>query len=316
MGSTASLTGNSTAVRATTRAVVTVGVFDGVHLAHQQLVRATVRLAHRLHGHAVVITFDPDPQRVLNPARAQPALMPLSVRVEHLRQLGADRVWVIPFTRGFASMTAAQFVRRILIGRLRAAALVVGERFVFGKNRQGDMDVLRALGPRGGMRIVAVREIRHGGAPISSSRIRRLINRGQLARARRLLGRSPALYGMVVRGSGRGRSLGFPTANIRLTAQVLPPRGVYAVILRWRGARQGWRGVMNLGVRPTFGPGPLVCEVHLPGFSGALQRNTVTVSLLARLRAERRFPSPQALRRHIQRDLVRARSLFARFASP
>ena len=292
-------------------AVVTIGVFDGVHHAHQRLIRSAVRLARRLRGQSIVITFDPDPHAVLDPAHAPPALMPLEERLWHLRRLSADIIWVIPFTRRFARMSAARFVRRILLHRLRAVALIVGERFVFGKGRHGDMETLQTLGPAGGMRIVPVRDITVGGEPVSSSRIRRLIARGRLAQARRLLGRSPALYGIVVRGAGRGRRLGFPTANIQLDAHATPPTGVYAVLLQRADHARSWRGVMNFGKRPTFGPGPLVCEVHLPGFSGTLRGRRVAVSLLARLRGERRFSSPEALIRQIRRDLSRARRLQA-----
>ena len=288
------------------RAVVTVGVFDGVHRAHQRVIRATIRLAHRLKGTSVVITFDPDPQQVLSPHAAPPALMPLDARLEALKALGVDRIWVIPFTARFASMSAEQFIRQILLRRLRAAALVVGEAFTFGQHRQGNMAILRVLGPPSGMRVVCVPQVRREGAPVSSSRIRRLIGRGHLAQARRLLGRPPALYGVVVRGAGRGRRLDVPTANIRLTPQIVPPRGVYAVTVRLPGRRRRWRGIMNFGVRPTFGSGPLVCEVHLLNFSGDLLGRRVSLGLVARLRAERRFPTPEALRHQIDRDLARA----------
>ena len=181
-----------------------------------------------------------------------------------------------------------------------------------------------------GMRVTPIRHVERGGAPISSSRIRRLVRVGQLARAAALLGRPPALYGHVVRGAGRGRRLGFPTANLQLMPHVLPPQGVYAVTLRARdrgslaalarlakhgrsathvrqpGSSTEIAGVMNLGTRPTFGPGPMVCEVHLPGFSGTLLGAPVAVSLLARLRDERCFPTWQALRRQIDHDILRA----------
>jgi len=312
MGSRGVVTGLRAFREAPRRAVVTVGVFDGVHAAHRQLIRTTVQLARRLHGTSVVVTFDPDPQAVLNPARTQPALMPLRVRVASLRALGAQRVWVIPFTRRFARMSAEQFIRRLLVGRLRAEALVVGEAFAFGRNRRGDLAALRALGPRLGMRVVCVRAITRGGAPVSSSRIRRLIAGGQLAPARALLGYAPMLYGVVEGGAGRGRRLGFPTANIRLASQLLPPQGVYAVAVREAASRRLWRGVMNLGVRPTFGRGPLVCEVHLLGFAGRLLGRPVAISLLKRLRAERRFPTPAVLQRQVARDVRRARHLFHR----
>ena len=160
------LTGLDAVVHPPVRAVVTVGVFDGVHLAHQALIRVTVSLASRLKGTSVAITFDPDPQVILDPPHAQPLLMSLDSRVGHLRALGIDVVWVIPFTKRFARLTAEQFIQRILVERLHAVALVVGERFVFGRNRQGDMEMLQALGPTHGMRIVPVRQVRRGGEPI------------------------------------------------------------------------------------------------------------------------------------------------------
>jgi len=309
------LTGLNAVTRPPTRAVVTVGVFDGVHLAHQRLIRSTVQTARRVNGTSVIITFDPDPHAVLNPAHAPPLLMPLAARVAYLQALGVDWIWVIPFTKRFARLTAAQFVRRILIGRLRAAALIVGEAFVFGRNRQGDMDVLRALGPSYGMRVIPLRQIRRNGESISSSRIRRLIAKGRLAPAARLLGRPAELYGVVVRGAGRGRRLGVPTANIRLSSHALPPDGVYAVAVRTISPSRAWSGVMNFGIRPTFGPGPRVCEVHLLGFSGTLLGRSVCISLLIRLRGERCFPSVGALTSQIRRDLARARTVFARSAS-
>ncbi|MBI4342380.1 MAG: riboflavin biosynthesis protein RibF, partial [Candidatus Omnitrophica bacterium] len=278
--------------------------------------------ARRLRGTGAVITFDPDPQTVLDPGSPHPTLMPLEARVERLRALGVTWIWVIPFTKPFARLTATQFAEQVLVRRLRAVGLVVGEGFLFGRNRRGNMEVLRAIGARHGLRIVAVPQVRRGGLPVSSSRIRRLIAEGRLAAARQLLGRSPELHGRVVRGAGRGRRLGFPTANLHLTSQVLPPCGVYAVRLHSIGAVRHFvpgeligGGVMNLGVRPTFGSGPLVCEVHVLDFSGTLRGRPVAVSLLARLRGERCFPSPEALRAQIRRDVSRARRVFARSSS-
>ena len=313
--STRVLIGASAFRRPPVRAVVTVGVFDGVHLAHQRLLRATVVLARRLNGASVAVTFDPDPQTVLHPSRAHPSLMPLAARVARLRALGLDRVWVLPFTRRFARLTPTQFIDRFLVGRLRARALIVGERFVFGRGRSGDTRLLHALSASRNLRVLPVRQVTRGGSPISSSRIRALIARGSLSQARRLLGRAPELYGVVVRGAGRGRRLGFPTANLRILSQVLPPQGVYAVrvlaLSRRAALTRIGDGIMNLGVRPTFGPGPLVCEVHLLNFSGSLLGRRVAVALVGRLRGERCFPSPAAVSRQILQDRSRARRLLA-----
>lgn len=295
--------------RSTRRSVVTVGVFDGVHRAHRQVIRWTISLARRLRATSIAVTFDPDPAFVLHPAGAPDALMPLDERLTQLRQLGLDRVVVIRFTKAFAQMGAQRFIDEILVGRLRAVAVVVGEAFLFGRHRAGTVELLSRQAPRHPLRVVPMPPVTQGGEPVSSSRIRRLIAGGALAHARQLLGRPPALYGRVVRGAGRGKRLGFPTANVRLMPQVLPPQGVYAVTLRVRGIDAEHAGVMNFGIRPTFGGGPAVCEVHLPGFTGTLLGCRVVISLRARLRGERCFTSPDALVRQIRRDVRRARRL-------
>ncbi len=287
-------------------------MFDGVHLGHQRLIRAAIRLARRLRTASLVLTFDPDPQTVLAPTQAQPRLMPLAARMRLMRTLGIDRIRVIPFTRAFSRFSAEQFVRAILVHRLRAACVVVGENFAFGRARRGNVGVLRSLGRRDGLRVVVVPPVMRGGAPVSSSRIRRLLEEGRVSDANRLLGRPAQLAGVVVRGDRRARQLGFPTANLRVSNELLPPRGVYQVRLEAGGRCH--EGLMNLGVRPTFAPPPsalrpqpLVCEVHLVGFRGNLYGRSVTVHLLRRLRGERRFESAQALIRQIRRDLLRVR---------
>ena len=299
------LTGLNAVRRAPLRAVVTVGMFDGVHIAHQQLIRTTVRLARRSRGTSIVITFDPDPQLVLDPRHAPSPIMPLERRLQLIAALGADLVWVIPFTKTFATLTPEDFVRRILEERLRATCIVVGETFGFGRARQGNLELLRTLGQQSRMRVVALTAVTRRGQVVSSSRIRRLIQTGDLAQARQLLSRPFELTGKVVHGSGRGHQLGFPTANVRLVPTLMPPRGVYTVWLHHAARR--WNGLMNLGTRPTFGKGPLVCEVYLPRFRGQLYGRLVTIGLLTRLRGEHRFRTPQALVRQIQRDLLHAR---------
>ena len=238
--------------------------------------------------------------------------MPLEERLKHFADLGVDCTIVVPFTRRFARRSAETFVLEILTRRLAATAVLVGENFAFGAHRHGDIATLKALGSAHGMRVIPLTSMRWHGQPISSSRIRHLIAHGDLGHARRLLGRAPELYGTVVHGAGRGRRLGVPTANLRLIPQVLPPRGVYAVLVRQSQGRRTWQGVMNLGVRPTFGPGPLTCEVHLLKYSGTLLGRRVAVSLLAPLRRERRFATAQSLVRQIQRDLAHARRIFTR----
>ena len=299
------------------RAVVTIGMFDGLHLAHQQLIRTAVRLARQRQGTSLALTFDPDPQRVLAPSKALPPLMPLAHRIELMRALGLDLVWVLPFTRRFSRLTPETFVRTILVERLRAQCVVVGRGFAFGNDRRGDLALMARVGAPDGLLVVALPFLVRGGTPISSSRIRHLIQRGDVQEARVLLGRPSQLSGLVVRGRGIGHRLGFPTANVRLDPVLLPASGVYRVWM-WRQTTPSirWTGLMNLGHRPTFlpappvrqagGQGPFVCEVYLVGFRGRLYGQRVHLGLLQRLRAERRFASPEALVQQIHRDLAAA----------
>lgn len=288
------------------KSVITIGVFDGVHIAHQQLIRAAVKLAKEKQTTSGIITFDPDPQHVLDPVHAQPLLMPIEERLRYLARLGVDWIWVIPFSPRVAGIAAGQFVRRVLVGKFKVSAVVVGDGFLFGKDRAGDLSVLRKH-----VSVSIMRSIRRQGLPVSSSRIRNFIQQGQLSSARRLLGRAPSIYGSVVTGAGRGKQLGFPTANIRLSSQALPPQGVYAVKARFSSAARFWPGVMNFGIRPTFGGGSVVCEVHLLEFSGKLLGQSVEIQLMRHLRHERCFASPSALQKQIQRDIRRARQLVA-----
>ena len=289
------------------RAVVTIGMFDGVHVGHQRLMRTAVRSAPQQHGTSVVLTFDPDPQRVLAPTTTLPPIMPLPHRLELMRTLNVDLVWVIPFTRRFARITPEAFVQRIVLDRLHAQRVVVGSRFAFGADRQGDVALMARVGASAGLRVVTVPPVQRAGAPVSSSRIRRLLQQGDVEMARQLLGRPSQLSGRVVRGRGVGHQLGFPTANVRLDSMLPPATGVYAVRV-WHESHPStrWHGVMNLGCRPTFGRGPLTCEVHVPGRRLSWYGRRVHIELLSYLRRERRFASPHALVQQIHRDLAAA----------
>ena len=293
------------------RSVVTIGMFDGVHLGHQRLINTAVTLAKRSRAASVVVTFHPDPQQILDPAHAPRSMMPLEDRVRLISALGVDLVWVIPFTPAFSKRSAERFVEEILVERLHAVCVVVGTTFMFGNERRGTLKLLQGLGRQYRMRVLVVAPVRRGGELVSSSRIRRLIESGELEEAHRLLGRPVELRGTVVKGEGRAQTLGFPTANVRLASTMLPPRGVYQIQLQH--AEKRFRGLMNLGIRPTFLPAvsherrtrvpPLVCEAHLVGFHGDLYGQSITIAVLKRLRDERQFDTPQALVQQIQRDL-------------
>lgn len=287
---------------------VAIGNFDGVHLGHQALVRAAVADARAAASQAVVLTFVPHPARVVAPERAPRELLTLEQRAEILEGLGVDVVAVLRFDAAVAALSPADFVRSVLVGRLAAGAVIVGERFRFGHGRAGDVELLARLGPELGFRVHAVPAVLQEGAPVSSSRVREALAAGEVAHAARLLGRAPFVDGVVVRGDGRGRGLGVPTANLDPANEILPADGVYAARARFEPARAR-PCVVNVGRRPTFGGVATVLEAHLLDFTGDLYGLRLRVAFAERLRGERRFDGPDALLAQIRSDIQAARAI-------
>jgi riboflavin kinase/FMN adenylyltransferase len=289
-------------------AAVTVGNFDGVHRGHQALAALTVARAREAGGAAVVLTFDPHPARLVAPDRAPGALTTLAQKEELLAGLGVDRLAVLPFDAAVAALSPEAFAREVLASSLGARHVVVGESFRFGRGREGDARRLAALGTQLGFSVGALAPVLEGGAPVSSSRVREELARGGVRAARDLLGRPYFLDAKVVRGEGRGRTIGVPTANLGTENEVLPARGVYAGRCRVPGA--GWRlAVVNLGERPTFGGGKATMEAHLLDFDGDLYGARVRLEFHERLRDEERFSGVSALLVRIRQDVERAREL-------
>ncbi len=291
-------------------AVVSVGNFDGVHRGHQALATAVADEAHTRAASAVVLTFDPHPSRILAPERAPATLMTLEQRAEALATLGIDRLAVLPFTRELAAEPAESFAKRVLLEAVGAREVVVGANFRFGRGRAGDVSSLRQYGARLGFEVRAMEPVLDEEAPISSTRVRAAIARGDVAAAARLLGRPYFVDGAVVRGEGRGRSLGFPTANLEPLNETLPAAGVYACRCSVDGRHTDrFAAVVNLGRRPTFGAAGLRLEAHLLDFSEDLYGRSLRVLFEARLRDEERFEGPESLVEQIRRDVVAARGL-------
>jgi riboflavin kinase / FMN adenylyltransferase len=290
---------------------VTVGNFDGVHRGHQMLVEAAVRQARARGGTAVALTFDPHPSRVLSPDRAPATLMTLDQKAEVLAGLGIDRLAVLPFTFELSRASPADFASRVLRDAVGARVVVVGENFRFGRGREGDLALLESLGRSLGFEVLGTKPVIHEAAPISSTRIREALARGAVGPAREMLGRRFFVDGVVVRGEGRGRTIGLPTANLALVNETLPARGVYACwcrLLPDAGAAPR-PAVLNIGHRPTFGAGALSVEVHVLDFEGDLYGRSLRVEFQERLREERAFPSGEALVAQVQDDVARARRL-------
>jgi riboflavin kinase/FMN adenylyltransferase len=286
--------------------VVTIGNFDGVHVGHRALVARTLEVAAELGAPACVYTFDPAPVQVLRPDKAAPRVQTLDEKLHLLDRLGVPHTLVEPFDAGFAAQEPADFARGVLLERLGARALVLGWDFRFGRGRGGTVEGIREWLD---IPVLQVDAVLHDGEPISSSRIRRVVAQGDLVSAAALLGRHHVLRGKVVHGDARGRTLGFPTANIAVRTQLLPPHGVYAVNVERNGRILS--GVANLGLRPTFGPGTVGLEVHLLDWSGDLYGEDLAVSLVGRIRGERSFDSVESLTTQISKDVETARGILA-----
>lgn len=291
-------------------AAVTVGNFDGVHLGHRSLVEAAVRRARERGGTAVALTFDPHPSRVLSPDRAPSTLMTLDQRAEALAALGIDSLAVLPFTFELSRQAAADFARTVLRDALGARVVVVGDNFRFGRGREGDLAALARLGESLGFAVHGTPPVLHEGAPISSTRIREALARGAVRGAREMLGRPFFVDGTVVRGVGRGREIGLPTANLAVLNETLPARGVYACRCRELGTGGALHpAVVNIGHRPTFGGGALSVEAHLLDFDGDLYGRTLRTEFEERLREERTFAGPEALVAQVRDDVARVRRM-------
>jgi riboflavin kinase / FMN adenylyltransferase len=296
-------------VMSSMNSVVALGNFDGVHLGHQAVVRRAVEEGSRRGAKVVAATFDPHPRAVLAPGSEPRLLTTLEMRREELLGYGVDEVWAIRFDEALSRKSPEEFVRDVLVGEIGASAVVVGENFRFGHRAAGDFRELERLMRGFGGEAYAVPVRSEGGeAPISSTRIRRLVGEGEVAEAARLLGRPYVLRGDVVVGDKRGRTIGFPTANVVADpALVVPARGVYAGFVRV--GKDTYAACTNIGVAPTFERRESRVEVYLLGFEGDLYGREVDVSFLERIREEKRFSGVEELKTQISRDVEAARRI-------
>jgi riboflavin kinase/FMN adenylyltransferase len=285
---------------------VALGAFDGIHLGHRAILGTAVTQARHDKLRALACTFDRHPMEVLQPDRAPLPITTLEERLELIAETGIDTTVVIPFTPAVAGIEAQTFVRDVLVGTLKARAIVVGFNHRFGRGARGDAKLLEALAATLGFRAHIVPALLVDGVAVSSSEIRAALQRGDLPDAARLLGRPYSIRGEVVRGAGRGRTLGFPTANVKTDRPLGLPVGVYVCRLTVDGRQH--QAVVNVGFRPTFGETELAVEAHVLDFTGDLYDERVTLTFVRRLREERKFPSVDALREQIALDVAAART--------
>ncbi|WP_255592200.1 bifunctional riboflavin kinase/FAD synthetase [Thermosulfurimonas sp. F29] len=288
--------------------VGTLGNFDGVHLGHRALLEATRDLARELSGEPLVITFEPHPRLILRPEAGLHLLTTFEEKLRLIEEAGISSVLVIPFDREVADLPAEEFVEEYLVYGLGLKGLVVGFNYRFGRGRGGDQELLKHLGERYGFRVRVIPPRVVEGQVVSSTLIRELLEKGEVRRAALFLGRPYFLSGRVIRGEARGRTLGFPTANLEPPPEkLLPARGVYAVRVCLKG--KIFFGVMNIGEKPTFGGHRLSLEVHIFEFESDIYGERLSVEFIDFLRPERKFPSPAALAEQIIKDCQKAREL-------
>lgn len=292
--------------------VVTVGNFDGVHRGHQAMLEAVAARALEVGAPSVVVSFDPHPLKVLHPERAPKMIQTLRQREEAIEACGIDALVLVPFTRDFSLTPADGFIRELLVKRLAVREVRVGARFIFGKDRGGNFDVLRAAGEAEGFRVTSLPDVKDAGGAISSTRIRNALHEGDAGAARELLGRPYAMDGIVAKGDRMGRKIGFPTMNLSPDNELFPKDGVYFTSVRIDSFDRTFPCVTNIGRRPTvYEDFATTIESYILDFSSDVYGERVRLSFFGRVRDERRFPSMLDLTAQIRLDVDATYAYFA-----
>ncbi len=289
--------------------VLTIGNFDGVHRGHLVLFDKVKQIAKAINGQSVVITFDPHPVKVMKPENGLPLITPIKQKLKLISDAGIDVIFCISFNKQFSDISAGDFVRKILVDRIGVREIVVGYDYTFGRGRQGDIRMLQDMGKEFEFNVHVIEPIHLDNTLVSSTYIRDLVLEGDLVEAKRLLGRDYQISGTVIKGTGRGTDLlGIPTANLRTLDELIPRKGVYAVIVDM--ADGSYYGVCNIGNNPTFGVKALSIETHLLDFNRDILGKEFTIKFLHRLRGEKKFDSKEELADQIRKDITRSRKLF------
>jgi riboflavin kinase/FMN adenylyltransferase len=287
--------------------IVTLGNFDGVHLGHQTIFGKVKEEAQKKNGEAVVITFEPHPLKVLSPKTGPPLLTPFRKKMMLIEKAGIETVLCIEFTLGFSKISPFDFIKDILIEKVKAKKIVVGYNYHFGRKQRGDVEILKQVCKLFQVDVEVIEPLRIGSTTVSSSKIRELIKEGEVEEASKLLGRNYPVIGKVVQGAKRGQTLGFPTANLEISEELYPKKGVYAVEVVWN--QQFLNGLANVGRNPTFLPAqakegtPLSVEVYILNFHQDLYGEEIQVNFKKRIRDETRFNSPSELMEQIRKDV-------------
>ncbi len=293
--------------------VGTIGNFDGVHLGHRRILETAVARAREIGRPSFAITFEPHPMAVLRPGAAPRRIQTLRQKEEAIASIGIDTLLVIPFTRDFSLTEPEEFVRTLLRDRLGASELFLGAHFAFGRGKRGDLALLSRMGAECGFSVTSVAEVLAGGAPVSSTRIRRALEKGDVREANAMLGREYELDGLVSRGDRLGHQIGVPTINLEPENELPPADGVYVTEIEIRSFGRRFASVTNIGRRPTlYEDYTTTIETYVLDFSADVYGERVRLFFLERLREERKFPSMMDLKAQIQRDIAATREYFER----
>jgi riboflavin kinase/FMN adenylyltransferase len=288
--------------------VLTIGNFDGVHRGHLAIFDKVKQIARAVNGQSVVITFDPHPVKVMKPGNGPLLITPIKEKIRLISDTGIDVIFCISFNKQFSAISARDFVKEILVDRIGVREIVVGYDYAFGRGRRGDIKLLRDMGKEFGFNVHVIEPIHLDKTLISSTYIRDLVLKGDLVEAKRLLGRDYQISGTIIKGTGRGADLlGVPTANIKTLDELIPKKGVYAVMVDM--ADGSYYGVCNIGNNPTFGTNPLSIETHLLDFNKDILGKEFTIRFLHWLREEKKFGSKEELADQMMKDITRSREL-------
>lgn len=295
-------------------AVITIGNFDGVHIGHQALFHEVIEKAETIGGTSIAMTFEPHPIRVLKQNGHPPLITLYEQKAELIERTGIDVLICVPFDKAFASMSADQFIRDLLVNRIGMKAIVVGKDYSFGKNREGTIDMMRSYAPDHGFEVIVANWITTpigSAGRISSTRIRELVIDGHMTEAEKMLGRNYQIRGRVVTGRDRGgKLLGIPTANINLHDELCPKTGIYAVTVEIEGRQHN--GVANIGYSPTFEDHEFTVEVHILDFNANIYGEKIRVNFIKRIRDEIKFSNISELIEQIKMDIAAAREIFSK----
>jgi riboflavin kinase/FMN adenylyltransferase len=296
-------------------AVITIGNFDGVHLGHQALFHEVIEKADAIGGTSVAMTFEPHPMRILKQNNHPPLITLYEQKAELIERTGIDVIICVPFTKEFAALTAREFIDDLLIQKIGMRAIVVGEDYSFGKNREGNLELLKTFSAEMNFDVLVadwIKLSRNLPNRISSTKVRELVMAGQMEEAHKMLGRHYQIRGVVVTGRDRGgKLLGIPTANINLHDELCPKTGIYAVTVEWQDTQL--KGVANIGYSPTFDDHEFTVEVHILDFDKDIYEQKIRVNFIQRIRNEKKFSDISELIEQIHKDIAAAREIFANF---